>query len=322
MFGQRVTDALGRSHLGHSSGRTRHADNDHTGWVLTKEVRIVRKPGQAPSIIMRLKNKIAWITGASRGVGEGIARVFHREGADIIISARGETELNRVKDSCTDGPGTVTVLPFDIAEMDQLADAAGTVLADFDRLDVLVNNAGISQRALAHETVLDVDRRVMEVDFFAPIALTKAVLPRMLEQQSGHLIVTSSVAGKHGVPYRTAYCAAKHALHGWFDTLRIELLDDNIDVMLLVIAGVTSDVAKYALTGDGSEFGHNDWGDGGMSITPVECGERVVEAMLNKEYEPIISIEPALAAMRLKDTDPAEFLKRMHGMMSWMAKKP
>ena len=88
---------------------------------------------------MRLKNKIAWITGASRGVGEGIARVFHREGADIIISARGETELNRVKDSCTDGPGTVTVLPFDIAEMDQLADAADTVLADFDRLDVLVN---------------------------------------------------------------------------------------------------------------------------------------------------------------------------------------
>ena len=271
---------------------------------------------------MRLQNQTIWITGASRGVGEGIARVFHREGANIIISARGEAELNRVKDSCTDGPGTVTVLPFDIAEMGQLADAAGTVLADFERLDVLVNNAGISQRALAHETVLDVDRRVMEVDFFAPVALTKAVLPRMRAQQSGHLIVTSSVAGKHGVPYRTAYCAAKHALHGWFDTLRIELLDDNIDVMLLVIAGVTSDVAKYALTGDGTEFGHNDWGDGGMSITPVECGERVVEAMLNKEIEPIISIEPALEAMRLKDTDPAEFLKRMHGMMSWMAKKP
>ena len=271
---------------------------------------------------MKLQNKTVWITGASRGVGEGMARVFQREGADLIISARQEDELNRVKDSCTDGPGNVTVLPFDIADMGQVADAAGTVLADFERLDVLVNNAGISQRELAKDTHLDVDRRVMEVDFFGPIALTKAVLPRMLEQQSGHLVVTSSVAGKHGVPYRTAYCAAKHALHGWFDTLRIELLEYHIDVMLLVIAGVQSDVAKYALTGDGTEFGHNDWGDSGLSITPEQCGERVVEALLNKEYEPIISIEPALEAMRLKDTDPGAFIRRMHGMMSWMAKKP
>ena len=277
------------------------------------------KPGE---LTMKLQNKTVWITGASRGVGEGMARVFQREGAELIISSRQEGELNRVKDSCTDGPGKVTVLPFDIADMSQVADAAGTVLADFERLDVLVNNAGISQRELAKDTHLDVDRRVMEVDFFGPIALTKAVLPRMIEQRSGHLVVTSSVAGKHGVPYRTAYCAAKHALHGWFDTLRIELLEHHIDVMLLVIAGVQSDVAKYALTGDGTEFGHNDWGDGGLSITPEQCGERVVEAILNKEYEPIISIEPALEAMRLKDTDPVAFIQRMHGMMSWMAKKP
>ena len=273
-------------------------------------------------VTMKLQNKTVWITGASRGVGEGMARVFHREGADLIISARQEDELNRVKNSCTDGPGKVTVLPFDIADMGEVADSAGRVLADFGCLDVLVNNAGISQRELAKDTDLDVDRRVMEVDFFGPIALTKAVLPRMIEQRSGHLVLTSSVAGKHGVPYRTAYCAAKHALHGWFDTLRIELLEYHIDVMLLVIAGVQSDVAKYALTGDGTEFGHNDWGNGGLSITPEQCGERVVEALQNKEYEPIISIEPALEAMRLKDTDPVAFVQRMHGMMSWMAKKP
>ena len=270
---------------------------------------------------MKLLTKTIWITGASSGVGEGMARVFHREGADIIISARREAELDRVKNSCTDGPGSVTVLPFDIADMAEVEEAASMVLRDFKRLDVLVNNAGISQRALAQETVLDVDRRVMEVDFFGPVALTKAVLPRMIEQQSGHLVVTSSVAGKHGVPYRTAYCAAKHALHGFFDTLRIELLDYHIDVMLLVIAGVKSDVALYALTGDGTEFGHDDWGGGGLSITSEECGERVVEALINKEYEPVISIESALQAMRMKEKDPIEFTKRMHGMMSWMAKK-
>jgi short-subunit dehydrogenase len=269
----------------------------------------------------KLLGKTVWITGASSGVGEGLATVFYREGADIIISGRREAELARVKLACIGGPGGVTVLPFDIADTTQVEEAARTVLADFERLDVLVNNAGISQRALAHETELAVDRRVLEVDFFGPVALTKAVLPRMMEQQSGHLVVTSSVAGKHGVPYRTAYCAAKHALHGFFDTLRIELLDHHIDVMLLVIAGVQSDVAQHALTADGSEFGHNDWGGGGLSITPEACGERVLEALLNKEYEPVISIEPALQAMKLKDQDPIKFTERMHGMMNWMAKK-
>ncbi|MDH3512641.1 MAG: SDR family NAD(P)-dependent oxidoreductase, partial [Gammaproteobacteria bacterium] len=125
----------------------------------------------------RLENKTIWITGASSGVGEGMATVFHREGADIIISGRREAELERVKSACTDGPGSVTVVPFDIADTVQVEAAAGTVLADFERLDVLVNNAGISQRALAHETALAVDRRILEVDFFGPVALTKAVLP-------------------------------------------------------------------------------------------------------------------------------------------------
>ena len=269
----------------------------------------------------KLLGKTVWITGASSGVGEGLTTVFHREGADIIISGRREAELERVKLACIGGPGGVTVLPFDIADTTQVEEAVRTVLADIERLDVLVNNAGISQRALAHETELAVDRRVLEVDFFGPVALTKAVLPRMIEQQSGHLVVTSSVAGKHGVPYRTAYCAAKHALHGFFDTLRIELLDHHIDVMLLVIAGVQSNVAQHALTADGSEFGHDDWGGGGLSITPEPCGERVLEALLNKEYEPVISIEPALQAMQLKDQDPIKFTERMHGMMNWMAKK-
>lgn len=270
---------------------------------------------------MKLQTKTIWITGASSGVGEGMARIFHREGADIIISARREAELNRVKGACSGGPGTVTVLPFDIASMEQIDEAARTVLNDFKRLDMLVNNAGISQRSLARETGLEVDRRVMEVDFFGPVALTKAVLPRMIEQQSGHLVVTSSVAGKYGVPYRTAYCAAKHALHGFFDTLRMELLGDHIDVMLLVIAGVKSDVGLHALTGDGAEFGQDEWAGGGAGIAPEECAERIVEALINREYEPIISIESAIQAMHLKDKDPVAFTKRMHGMLAGMIKK-
>lgn len=266
----------------------------------------------------RLDRKTIWITGASSGVGEGMATVFHREGADIIISARRRAELERVKASCSKGAGSVTVVPFDVTDASEREAAAETVLGQCERIDILVNNAGIGQRSLAKDTTLEVDRRVMEVDFFAPIALTKLVLPRMIEQQGGLMIVTSSVAGKHAVPYHTAYCAAKHALHGYYDTLRIEHLKDNIDVMLLVIAGIKSHVFEHALTGDGSEYGKSDYGSG-SGMTAEACAERVVEAIVNRESEVVISIEEAIQAMRLRDQDPAAFNERMAGLMEWMA---
>jgi len=268
---------------------------------------------------MKLKDKTIWITGASSGVGEGMAKVFHREGADIILSARREAELERVKAACTAGPGGVHIVPFDMTDAGQRERAAREVLGEFERLDVLVNNAGIGQRSAAKDTLIDVERRIMEVDFFGPVALTKLVLPRMIEQQGGHLVVTSSMAGKHAVPHHSAYCAAKHALHGYFDTLRVEHLDDNIDVTLLVIAGIKSNVFQHALTGDGSEYGASSWDDGN-GITAEECAERVVDGMLNREYELVIGIEPALQAMRIKEQDPVAFVQRMAGMMRWMNK--
>ncbi len=247
-----------------------------------------------------------------------MATVFAREGADLIISGRREHELHRVKQSCR-GNGKITILPFDIVNASERESAVQTVLTRNNRLDVLINNAGIGQRGLAYETELEVERRIMEVDFFGPVALTKLVLPRMLEQQSGHLIVTSSVAGKHAVPMHSAYCAAKHALHGYFDTLRIEHLKDRIDVTLLVIAGVKSNVFEHALTADGSEYGQNDWGsDSGM--TAEDCAERVLEAIAKREHEVVISIKEAAEAMKLKDKDPAAFTRRMAKMMEWMQK--
>jgi short-subunit dehydrogenase len=245
--------------------------------------------------------------------------VFHREGGNLILSARRAAELERVKATCTAGPGTVEVLPFDIVDETARAEAATHVLTSYPRVDVLINNAGISQRALIKDTDLEVDRRVMEVDYFAPVALTKLVLPRMMEQRSGHMVVTSSVAGKHGMPYRSAYCAAKHALHGYYESLRIEMLGYNIKVCLLVIAGVRSDVAANALVGDGSEYGQDDWGSN-VGMSAEECGEQVVDAMLADEYEPIISIDQARQALDTKREDPRLFTERMHKMMSWMEK--
>lgn len=266
----------------------------------------------------RLLAQTIWITGASSGVGEGMATVFHREGANVILSGRREDELERVKALCTAGVGSVTVVPFDITDAFARDVAAEWVLAQFPRIDILVNNAGIGQRSLAKDTFLDVDRRIMEVDFFGPIALTKLVLPRMVEQQSGHFIVTSSVAGKHAVPFHTSYCAAKHALHGWYDTLRIEHLKDDIAVTLLVIAGIRSNVFEHALTGDGSEYGRSDWGDD-VGMKAEDCAERVVQAIVDREPEVLISIEEAKQALLLKEKDPAEFTKRMAKMMEWMS---
>jgi short-subunit dehydrogenase len=208
----------------------------------------------------------------------------------------------------------VHIVPFDIVDAGQREEAASEVLEKYERLDVLVNNAGVGQRSPAVDTLLDVERQIMEVDFFGPIALTKLVLPRMIAQQSGHLVVTSSVAGKHAVPHHSAYCAAKHALHGYFDTLRVEHLEDNIDVTLLVIAGIKSNVFRHALTADGSEYGTSDWGNS-SGISAVECAERVVDGMRNREYELIIGIEPALQAMRIREEDPVAFVERMAKMM-------
>jgi short-subunit dehydrogenase len=266
---------------------------------------------------MKLRNQTIWITGASSGVGEGMAKVFHREGANLVLSARRRAELERVKSECRGGPGSIDIVAFDITDAAARESAARDVFARHPRLDVLVNNAGIGQRAAAKDTTLEVDRRIMEVDFFAPVALAKLVLPRMIEQKSGRFVVTSSVAGKHAVPHHSAYCAAKHALHGYFDTLRVEHLQDNIHVTLLVIAGIRSNVFRHALTGSGAEFGASDW-DNRNGMSAEECAQRVVDGMLADEYEMVIGIEQALQAMRIREQDPKAFVQRMSGMMKWM----
>ncbi len=200
---------------------------------------------------MRFKNTIVWITGASSGIGEALAYAFDRDGAHLVLSTRRSDELQRVASACTQGPGDILCVAFDMVEDSGRQEAYAQVKARFGHVDMLINNAGVSQRALGKDTALAVDRALFEVDYFAVVALTKLVLPDMIECKSGHLVVTSSVAGKFGVPMRTAYSGAKHALHGFFDALRVEILPYSIQVTLLVVAGVQSNVSVNALTGDG-----------------------------------------------------------------------
>lgn len=202
---------------------------------------------------MHFADKVVWITGASSGIGEALAKALARRGARLILSARRHDALARVQ--ALIGAERAAVLPFDVTDLDALPAIATEARALFGRIDLLINNAGISQRSLALETDMSVYRRVMEVDFFAPVALTKAVLPIMIAQGEGHVAVTSSVAGKVGAQMRTGYCAAKHAVMGWFDALRAELAAHNIAVTTIVPGFIRTDISVHALKGDGTPFG-------------------------------------------------------------------
>jgi len=200
---------------------------------------------------MYFKNKVVWITGASSGIGEHLAYELANQGATLILSSRNEAELERVRSNC---PSTaqVLILPLDVAKFDSIPAAVQKALDQLQRIDILINNAGISQRALIKNTSFDVDQRLMDVNYLGTVAMTKAVLPTMLAQRSGQIVVVSSVMGKIGVPGRSAYAASKHALHGYFDTLRAEVFDDNLKVTILCPGYVQTNVTINALKGDGT----------------------------------------------------------------------
>lgn len=200
------------------------------------------------------KNKRVWITGASSGIGEALTLAFAAQGAHLVISARNEQELNRVAAGCLhNGAASVMVQVLDLADHASIPGVAARVLKQVGKIDVLLNNGGISQRSLVKDTALEVDKKIMDVNFFGTVALTKAVLPNMLIHQLGHIVTITSLTGKIGTPLRSAYAASKHALHGFFDSLRAELGETPIRVTLVCPGYVRTNVSINALKGDGSQ---------------------------------------------------------------------
>ncbi|MEY4088286.1 MAG: hypothetical protein RJB55_557, partial [Verrucomicrobiota bacterium] len=181
---------------------------------------------------MKFADQVVWITGASSGIGEACARAFAAEGAKLVLSSRRPDELERVRRSCRN-PERHLTLPLDLTRTAEFPALVASVLDRTGRIDVLVNNGGVSQRARAMDADEAVERLIMEVDYFGPVALSKAVLPSMLARQSGHIVVVSSVMGYLGTPGRSSYAAAKHALHGYFDSLRAEVWREGIKVTLV-----------------------------------------------------------------------------------------
>lgn len=232
------------------------------------------------------QDKVVWITGASSGIGAALSLLLSRRGARLILSSNEPAELEEVRQGCT-GKDAHWALPLDLSEPEKMKTKAEEVLNRFGRVDILVNNGGISIRALASETALEIDRRIMEIDYFGHVALTKAVLPSMLQRKQGHIVVTTSLMGIMPAPLRSAYCAAKHALHGFFDTLRTEVWQDDIKVTLICPAAVRTKISVSALTGNGEKFGKMD-NLISSGISPEECAEEIMRAIVKGKREVIV----------------------------------
>ncbi|MCW9707056.1 SDR family oxidoreductase [Fodinibius salsisoli] len=233
---------------------------------------------------MAFHDKVAWITGASSGIGEALAYALHERGAKLILSARREQKLEEVKESCGGDPSAIHILPLDLTDTDSLDSKAQQALNQCGSVDYLFNNGGISQRSLAIDTEMEVIRKVMEVNFFGAVALTKALLPSMIKHKSGHIVVTSSVMGKFGTRLRSSYASSKHALHGYFDCLRQEVQEHNINVSLVCPGFIKTDVTKNALEGDGSK--HNKMGQGQQHGMPPDAfAEKLLPKIEKKKNE-------------------------------------
>lgn len=230
-------------------------------------------------------SKVIWITGASAGIGEATALEFAKDKSiKLVLSARRQEELERVKEKINLPKQNILVLPMDITKIELFEEKVKQVMSVFGRIDVLFNNAGISQRGSVEGSKFENYRTIMEINFFGVVALTKAVLPIMLHQKSGRIAVTSSVSGKLGTPLRSGYCASKHALHGFFDSLRAEVWQENIHVTLICPGYIRTEISKNAIAADGSSHGKMDKNQE-KGLSAEKCAQKIVQAIKSNKEE-------------------------------------
>lgn len=238
---------------------------------------------------MTLHDKTIWITGASSGIGAALAiELGARDDVKLVLSARRGEELERVRERCAH-PARVFVLPMDVADTDHAADDVARAEKLAGPIHVMVHNAGISQRSLAKDTPLADDRRIMELNYFGTVALTKALLPSMRARsasggRAGHFVVVSSVTGYVGTQFRTSYAASKHALHGFFEGLRAEVFDEGIAITMVCPGFVRTEIARKAVEAAGvGRADDHQANDAGMS--PEACAKGIARAMEREARE-------------------------------------
>ncbi|HEY9113307.1 MAG TPA: SDR family oxidoreductase [Bacteroidales bacterium] len=256
---------------------------------------------------MQFNNKIVWITGASSGIGEELAYQCVSKKATVILSSANVSGLEVVKKKCENLGGKAFVVPFDLSKPKEIDDAVVNALQLHGKIDVLINNGGISQRATIEDTTTEMDRKIMEINFFGTIYLTKKVLPKMIESGGGIFAVTSSFTGKFGFPLRSAYSASKHALHGFFETLRLEYQKDNIQVTMICPGLINTNISFKALAKDGRLHGKMDENqEKGMPVK--KCAQLYLRAIEQNRKEVFIGKSDKIVVY-LKLFFPALFYK-------------
>lgn len=236
---------------------------------------------------MDFQHKVIWVTGASSGIGKALSLALSNYGATLILSARNSEALKEVKSSCKN-PDNVAILPLDLEDYQHLNNKATQAIAFFGKVDILVNNGGISQRSFAKDTQVFVDKKIMDINYLGTVALSKALLPHFIENNSGQFVVTTSIVGKIGTPLRSSYAASKHALHGFFDSLRSEVFNNNIAVTLVCPGFVSTDVSINALTGDGTPQQKMDAATS-KGISPERFAKLMAKAIYRKKEEVYIA---------------------------------
>ncbi len=235
---------------------------------------------------MTFDNKVIWITGASSGIGKALVLELSKQNCKLIISSRRETVLNTVKNECQQ-PEHIKVLPLNLADYKTMPTIVEKAISLFGNVDILINNGGISQRSLIIDTDIEVDKKLMDIDYLGTVALSKALLPHFIDQKSGHFVTVTSLMGKFSSPYRSAYCGAKHALHGFFDALRLEHDKDNIKVTMICPGFVNTNVARNALIGDGSTQNEQDTAtENGLDVDVF--AKRMLKTIKKEKFEAYI----------------------------------
>lgn len=256
---------------------------------------------------MNIENKVIWITGASSGIGEALVKSLAKKNTKLILSARRKEALEAIVKVNQLHPDDFLILDFDLADCSKADYYTQQILQKFGRIDILINNGGMSQRSEAIHTPIDIERKIMEVNYFSATSLTKTVLPAMVAQGSGKIVVISSISGKFGFFLRSSYSAAKHALHGYFESLRLENEKKGISVLLVCPGKIKTNVSLNAITESGQT--HNKMDESHQDAMPAEaCAEKIIEA-IKKDKEEILIGGKEIKAVWLKRFLPGIFAK-------------
>jgi len=240
---------------------------------------------------MTFQNKTIVLTGASAGIGQGLAIALAQQGANLVLAARSQAALEETVALCMKQGGSAIAVPTDVTQPQACQQLIEKAITTFGQIDCLINNAGITLLSRFDDvTDLSVFERVMQVNYLGAVYCTHYALPH-LKRSQGLLVAISSLCGKTAVPTRTGYVASKHAMQGFFDTLRIELQGSGVDVLVVSPGFVATDIRERALAGNGRSLGQSPRNEDQGTMSVEECVRQIIGAMERRKREHIMTLK-------------------------------